>query len=131
MLCYILLLSVELFSPYFFFFNDTATTEIYTLSLHDALPIFQVDALGVLAYSVGDDRIELAGVVHGASGRQMAPVGEIRAEHGVAGLEQGEVDGHVGLGARVGLDVDVLGAEELLGARDRQVLDDADDLAAA
>src|SRR2546430_4542277 len=24
----------------FFFFNDTATTEIYTLSLHDALPIF-------------------------------------------------------------------------------------------
>src|SRR5437588_12505281 len=27
--------------PYtFFFFNDTATTEIYTLSLHDALPIF-------------------------------------------------------------------------------------------
>src|SRR5256885_10690223 len=27
---------------YFFFFNDTATTEIYTLSLHDALPISQV-----------------------------------------------------------------------------------------
>src|SRR6266850_3277352 len=28
-------------SPFFFFFfNDTATTEIYTLSLHDALPIF-------------------------------------------------------------------------------------------
>src|SRR5258708_24802961 len=27
-------------STIFFFFNDTATTEIYTLSLHDALPIF-------------------------------------------------------------------------------------------
>src|SRR5205823_13949987 len=27
---------------YFFFFNDTATTEIYTLSLHDALPIFNI-----------------------------------------------------------------------------------------
>src|SRR5437764_9746048 len=27
---------------YFFFFNDTATTEIYTLSLHDALPILLV-----------------------------------------------------------------------------------------
>ena len=26
----------------FFFFNDTATTEIYTLSLHDALPIFAI-----------------------------------------------------------------------------------------
>src|SRR6266496_6612984 len=27
------------FAIFFFFFNDTATTEIYTLSLHDALPI--------------------------------------------------------------------------------------------
>src|SRR2546425_9128227 len=31
----------------FFFFNDTATTEIYTLSLHDALPIFPTDEGGV------------------------------------------------------------------------------------
>src|SRR3712207_9015774 len=30
----------------FFFFNDTATTEIYTLSLHDALPIFGRHGLG-------------------------------------------------------------------------------------
>src|SRR5258708_30661558 len=27
-------------ATFFFFFNDTATTEIYTLSLHDALPIY-------------------------------------------------------------------------------------------
>src|SRR2546427_8509899 len=27
---------------YIFFFNDTATTEIYTLSLHDALPIYNL-----------------------------------------------------------------------------------------
>src|SRR3712207_8569771 len=31
---------------FFFFFNDTATTEIYTLSLHDALPICGISALG-------------------------------------------------------------------------------------
>src|SRR2546425_9917408 len=31
----------------FFFFNDTATTEIYTLSLHDALPIFLVLVLAL------------------------------------------------------------------------------------
>src|SRR2546430_10976605 len=30
----------------FFFFNDTATTEIYTLSLHDALPISRTTAAG-------------------------------------------------------------------------------------
>src|SRR2546421_6520734 len=32
-----------LYRPIFFFFNDTATTEIYTLSLHDALPICRQD----------------------------------------------------------------------------------------
>src|SRR5256885_593548 len=31
---------------YFFFFNDTATTEIYTLSLHDALPILRRPGIG-------------------------------------------------------------------------------------
>src|SRR2546427_9647857 len=30
---------------FFFFFNDTATTEIYTLSLHDALPISDGDPI--------------------------------------------------------------------------------------
>src|SRR5258705_11989301 len=30
----------DLCAFFFFFFNDTATTEIYTLSLHDALPIY-------------------------------------------------------------------------------------------
>src|SRR6202790_5803575 len=33
--------SIRLSVFLFFFFNDTATTEIYTLSLHDALPISQ------------------------------------------------------------------------------------------
>src|SRR5258707_10924428 len=32
----------------FFFFNDTATTEIYTLSLHDALPICECYAVSLL-----------------------------------------------------------------------------------
>src|ERR1039458_10465414 len=32
-------MSERLYIYFFFFFNDTATTEIYTLSLHDALPI--------------------------------------------------------------------------------------------
>src|SRR5437016_10491842 len=34
-----------LLSSLLFFFNDTATTEIYTLSLHDALPIYRPVAL--------------------------------------------------------------------------------------
>src|SRR5260370_30179304 len=38
----------------FFFFNDTATTEIYTLSLHDALPISHLGPCP--GHSTGDDR---------------------------------------------------------------------------
>src|SRR2546427_3694037 len=41
----------DAFISFFFFFNDTATTEIYTLSLHDALPIFVTAAgLGAIAW---------------------------------------------------------------------------------
>src|SRR5258708_27337792 len=38
----------------FFFFNDTATTEIYTLSLHDALPIC---ALEIVQHRLGVGRV--------------------------------------------------------------------------
>src|SRR3712207_6515210 len=39
---------------FFFFFNDTATTEIYTLSLHDALPICAPTANVPPQFEVGD-----------------------------------------------------------------------------
>src|SRR5205085_10393922 len=45
----------------FFFFNDTATTEIYTLSLHDALPIYYGDNR--------DGRLDLADEPGRSSGR--------------------------------------------------------------
>src|SRR5256885_11706374 len=46
---------------FFFFFNDTATTEIYTLSLHDALPICAAPSLrhrcnAVAQFCHGDGR---------------------------------------------------------------------------
>src|SRR3712207_7402925 len=43
-----------------FFFNDTATTEIYTLSLHDALPIYE-EAFG--SYLLDPAHAQLAGYV--------------------------------------------------------------------
>src|SRR5256885_13241720 len=42
----------------FFFFNDTATTEIYTLSLHDALPICSPDCRGRRSRSLREDCYE-------------------------------------------------------------------------
>src|SRR5437660_9363330 len=45
-----MLLVLRLFIAFLFFFSDTATTELYTLSLHDALPIWSMaSALGWLA----------------------------------------------------------------------------------
>src|SRR6267154_5875880 len=39
----------------FFFFNDTATTEIYTLSLHDALPTWELaDGSAVVGKAIGN-----------------------------------------------------------------------------
>ena len=59
------------FSNLLFFFNDTATTEIYTLSLHDALPIYKGQSSGLVQkvkqLLIDDDqdciwmRVEVAG----------------------------------------------------------------------
>src|SRR5258707_8940451 len=49
----------------FFFFNDTATTEIYTLSLHDALPIWGLQlAFEAAAHAIVKNRlrVEAAGL---------------------------------------------------------------------
>src|SRR3989442_8529992 len=61
-------MSLESLLSFFFFFNDTATTEIYTLSLHDALPIF---AFGTAWYALADLAGAKAGqklLVHSAAG---------------------------------------------------------------
>src|SRR3712207_7633227 len=46
---------------WYFFFNDTATTEIYTLSLHDALPIYEAED--------GYDSVEWAASLPYSNGR--------------------------------------------------------------
>src|SRR2546427_12736141 len=60
-------LSLTLFFSFFFFFNDTATTEIYTLSLHDALPIFTRARAG------GAAKWLTAGVARPSGGLNMFP----------------------------------------------------------
>ena len=58
--------------------------------------------------------------------REMAAVGEVHRQDAIARLDRGKVDRHVGLRAAVRLHVDVLGAENLLRAIDRQLLDHVD-----
>src|SRR2546426_7697981 len=53
----------------FFFFNDTATTEIYTLSLHDALPIYVAGRSALEGWQLGDG-LDLVGREQGPHPRQ-------------------------------------------------------------
>src|SRR5256886_11633156 len=84
---------------FFFFFNDTATTEIYTLSLHDALPIF--DAIG------NTPLVELRRVVPAGSARIIAklesanPTGSMKDRVARAMVERAAADGRLPPGGTV------------------------------
>src|SRR3712207_7385150 len=76
---------------FFFFFNDTATTEIYTLSLHDALPIFGGHVLDPPARRRAEERVQVA-ELHGDPAAPAREAGERRVGHaeGEAGLRSEE-----------------------------------------
>src|SRR3712207_8607111 len=57
-----------------FFFNDTATTEIYTLSLHDALPISKARALGAYLHDARNHRSQAPTTPRGQRGRRRQAV---------------------------------------------------------
>src|SRR6266536_4211085 len=80
----------------FFFFNDTATTEIYTLSLHDALPIPQPRQLlrekGFDADVLQPDRVQHAGRRLADSGRSVARVRAEREPFRAEGAQVREID---------------------------------------
>src|SRR3712207_7959798 len=73
----------------FFFFNDTATTEIYTLSLHDALPIFAFIIGFPLVRSAisGDLTAEATSDALGAQGATLSPTLTERSEEHTSELQ--------------------------------------------
>src|SRR2546427_8248726 len=94
----------------FFFFNDTATTEIYTLSLHDALPICQahVPVVAVLEPEhLGADGVPAAGVAPDLRGMQdghghLLPADRVHllADDGVDAIEYTLAEGQPDIDAR-------------------------------
>src|SRR2546430_12512837 len=65
----------------FFFFNDTATTEIYTLSLHDALPIYEANAeLPAEFGKAGSCRHPSIGCKHGQPVRSEEHTSELQSQ---------------------------------------------------
>src|SRR5260370_26760316 len=77
---------------YVFFFNDTATTEIYTLSLHDALPIWH-------GHHIGDGREVLDRVVGQLA--EDGRVGAMRAHRGRSEEHTSELQSHLNLVCRL------------------------------
>src|SRR3712207_7584129 len=67
---------VKEFVVFVFFFNDTATTEIYTLSLHDALPIFTCDGSLARIPSTGGWARARRIAAEALAGKVFAPVGD-------------------------------------------------------
>src|SRR2546430_17504425 len=61
---------------FFFFFNDTATTEIYTLSLHDALPICPRPRHGPGRLRAGAADLDAGGAHRGAVHHAAGPGGD-------------------------------------------------------
>src|SRR2546430_5780821 len=67
----------------FFFFNDTATTEIYTLSLHDALPICDLNVQNMgglrkqeLIFKILQSQAEKDGLIFAAGVLEVLPDGD-------------------------------------------------------
>ena len=100
-------------------------------SFASAQHLVVVDRHRLARHAVARDRVEPAAEVHLQPVREMAAVIEPQREDRVPRLQRRHVDRHVRRRARVGLHVRVLGAEELLRAVDRELLDLVDDLAAA
>src|SRR2546421_9747155 len=61
-------MAIDVFLLFFFFFNDTATTEIYTLSLHDALPISSSTTLATASHFPSGERAGNPKYMPGQSG---------------------------------------------------------------
>ncbi len=97
----------------------------------DPCDLVHVDQAALAVDLVGGDVIEPARDIDLHAVGQVPAVCKGEAHDRVAWLQQGVVDGRVGLRARMRLDVGVLGAEQRLGAVDRQLLGDVDPLAAA
>ena len=81
----------------------------------DALNLFHINPAGFFFYAIGDEVIKLTGKIDAAAVGQMAAMGQIHAQHLVAGLQTGEIDRHIGLTAGMGLHIGVFGTKEFHG----------------
>ena len=93
--------------------------------------LVEVEPLIALPDAVMDKLVEHPGGIELHAVRQVAAMGEVEGENRVARLDGGHVDRGIGLGAGVGLNIDMLGAKQALEPVAGKILDLVDKLAAA
>ena len=82
----------------------------------------EVHLFGLPVHAVGHRLEEAAGEIHRGPVAQVAAMRQVHTHNGITGLQEGEIDGHIGLAAGMGLDVGVRRAEDLLHPAQGQVL---------
>ena len=105
--------------------------ELGAVLVGEPADLVHVDAVVRARHLVGRDPVELPREVDAHAVGQVAAVGEVQPQDGVAGLDERHHGGRVGLGPRVRLHVGSLGTEQVLHPVDGELLDHVDVLAAA
>jgi len=83
--------------------------------------LVHINAAAFPFHAVRDDLEQATGKIHRAAVGQVSAVGKIHAQKDSAGLNRGEIRGHVRLGAGMGLDVGVRAMKKLFRALDGQI----------
>ena len=107
--------------------DDQLWPEGHSLLLHFVI----VDHTRFLFNLVGNRLVQDSRRVHRGAMRQVTAVRQVETHKGIAGFQAGHQYRHVGLGARMGLYIGIVGIEEVFGAVDGKLLRNVDILAAA
>ena len=73
----------------------------------------KIDFFGLAIHPVGDGLEQASGKIHCGAVAQMAAMGQIHAQDGITRFKEGKIDGHIGLGAGMGLHIGIGSPEEL------------------
>ena len=107
-----------------------ANNQLRLFFLGKLLQLIVIDRLGFLGHAIRNDLVSLARKIQMMAVREMSAMRQIQAKNRVARLQNGRIGFHVRLRSRMGLNIGVLGSEQLLRPVARQVLDHIGKLAA-
>ena len=95
--------------------GGTGHDELGFARLGNVQQLVIIDQFRLVVQAVRNYVEVLAGDIHWAAVAEMATVGQVHAQHRVAGLQEGKEHRQVGIGTGVGLDVGIIAAEQLAG----------------